>query len=70
MFTVPAAIALTVPVALTVAVPVAELLQVPPLIASVSVSVLPVHIVGEAGKRLAGPGLTVTILVTMQLPEP
>jgi hypothetical protein len=64
MFTEPGATPPTTPVVLTVAVAVAELVHVPPLTASVIDNVLPVHTVGEAGKRAAGPGLTVTVLVT------
>jgi hypothetical protein len=46
-----------------------ELLHVPPLTVSVSINVLPVHIVGAEGVRAVGPGLTVTIFVTTQLPD-
>jgi hypothetical protein len=69
MTAVPATTPPAIPVLPTVAMPVAELLQLPPLTASVRLWVLPVQIVGDAGKITAGPGLTVTVLVIKQPPE-
>ncbi len=64
MFTVPAAAPVTTPADVTEAIAEEPLLHVPPLTASVSVRVPPVHTVGDAGSSDAGPGDTTTDLVT------
>jgi len=63
MVVVPAVKPNTTPLAETVAAAVVLLLQVPPLVASVKSSVLPVHTVGEVGKIPAGPLITVIAFV-------
>ena len=64
----PAATPLTRPAELTVAIAADELLHVPPLTASVSVTVPAVHNTGVAGNMAAGPTLTVTVLLTVHRP--
>ena len=58
----------TPPVAETVATPVALLLHVPPLVASVNAVLVPVQTVADDGSIDATPEITVTALVTTQLP--
>ena len=68
MLAVPTPTPVTIPPEVTVIIDVDELLHVPPVDASVSVSVLPVHIAGEDGESADGPGFTVTTFVTVQIP--
>jgi hypothetical protein len=53
----------------TEAVPEALLVHVPPPVASVSVTVLPVHTDADEGEMLAGFDITVTDFVAEQLPN-
>ena len=68
MIAVPADIPLTVPeVAPIVAIPVFEALQLPPLTASVNVTVVPVQTPPVVGLMMAvGAPFTVIVVVTLQ----
>jgi hypothetical protein len=64
---VPEATPDTVP-AVTVATAVLPLLHVPPVVPSVSVAVVPVHILADDGEIASVPAIMVTAFVTEQLP--
>ncbi len=70
MVAVPAATPLTIPVLPTEATPAAELLHAPPVVALLSVVVLPAHTLAVPVILPAlGNALTVTTLVVLALPQ-
>ena len=67
MIAVPGAMPVTKPEA-TVATAALLLVQAPPPVASVSVTLLPAHIVADEGVIAAAPTETEMVLVTVQVP--